>query len=61
MTDTLNTPDETLIEYLDDNKVSNIAITEKSPAIPRGARRCLEEKLAERQLASEIREYDFDF
>lgn len=61
MTDANNTNDTTFIDDLDDNDIEDISLDDATPSISIDARRRLEEKLAERQLEREMREFDFDF
>jgi len=60
MTDAHNTSDN-MIDDIDDTEIDDIAIEQNTSSTSIDTRRRLEEKIAERQLAREIREFDFDF
>jgi hypothetical protein len=60
MTDAHNTSSEILIDDSDDDQLDEISVEDKNSPISIDTRRRLEEKLAERQLAREMQEFDFD-
>ena len=61
MTDAHNTSSGILMDDLNAYDIYDTSVEEKDSPISTDARRRLEEKLAERQLAREMREFDFDF
>jgi len=61
MNDALNTSNDVSLDDLDDNDIDDVSVDECNTSISIDARRRLEEKIAERQLEKEMREFDFDF
>lgn len=61
MNDALNTSNDVSLDDLDDNDIDDVSVDECNTAISMDVRRRLEEKIAERQLEREMREFDFDF
>jgi hypothetical protein len=61
MNDALNTSNDVSLDDLDDNDIDDVSVDECNTSISIDVRRRLEEKIAERQLEKEMREFDFDF